>query len=291
MQSIIKSSACITAILAAFMFFLGCTPENANLKKSDYRTVRSDDSRNDSGYDEEDNDFSEDADDRAVSAKETEPDEVDAESNGDTSYTKDKYYQTGAASWYGREFDGKKTASGERFDMNELTAAHKTLPFGTIVSVKNFETGKTVRVRINDRGPFRAKRILDVSYAAAKKLGMLKQGEAKVGLVIVKKGNRDEDYDKDRDNDLEAVSGDSADYDSADSGSYAVQAGAFYSKRNADTLKERIEQMTGNDVVVVHDGDMYKVRIEGLNTKKDVSRIKKALSEEDIPSYVINKNE
>jgi len=100
------------------MFFLGCTPENANLKKSDYRTVRSDDSRNDSGYDEEDNDFSEDADDRAVSAKETEPDEVDAESNGDTSYTKDKYYQTGAASWYGREFDGKKTASGERFDMN-----------------------------------------------------------------------------------------------------------------------------------------------------------------------------
>lgn len=291
MQSIIKSSACIMAILAAFMFFQGCTPENANLKKSDYRTVKSDDSRNDSGYDEEDNDFSEDGDDRAVSAKKTEPDEEDAESNGETSYTKDKYYQTGAASWYGREFDGKKTASGERFDMNELTAAHKTLPFGTIVSVKNFETGKTVRVRINDRGPFRAKRILDVSYAAAKKLGMLKQGEARVGLVIVKKGTGDEDYDRDRDNDLEAVSGDSADNDLADSGSYAVQAGAFYSKRNADTLKGRIEQMTGNDVVVVHDGDMYKVRIEGLDTKKDVSRIKKVLSEEDIPSYVINKNE
>lgn len=291
MQSIIKSSACIVAILAVFMFFLSCTPENANLKKSDYRTVKSDDSRVDSGYDEEDNDFSEDGDDRAVSSKKTERDEEDAESDGDTSYTKEKYFQTGAASWYGREFNGKKTASGERFDMNELTAAHKTLPFGTIVSIKNFETGKTVRVRINDRGPFRAKRIIDVSYAAAKKLGMLKQGEARVGIVIVKKGSGDEDSGTGQDNDLEAVSDDSAGNDSTESGSFAVQAGAFYSKRNADTLKGRIEQMTGNDVVVVHDGDMYKVRIEGLNSKKDVSRIKKTLSEEDIPSYLINRNE
>ncbi len=289
MQSIIKGSTCIVAILAVFMFFMSCTPETANLKKSDYRTVKSDDSRDVSGYDEEDNDFSEDGDARAVSSKKSDRDEEDAESDEDSSYTKEKYYQTGAASWYGREFDGKKTASGERFDMNELTAAHKTLPFGTIVSVKNFDTGKTVRVRINDRGPFRAKRILDVSYAAAKKLGMLKQGEARVGLVIVKKRSGDEDSD--RNDDLEAVSGDSAGDDSSDSGSYSVQAGAFYSKRNADNLKERIEQVTGNDVVVVHDGDMYKVRIEGLNTKKEVTRIKKVLSEEDIPSYLINRNE
>lgn len=287
MQSLFKSSACIVAILAVFMFFVSCTPENANLKKSDYRTVKADDSRNDAGYDEENNDFSDDGENHAVSAKKSSDDEEDAESDEDSSYTKEKYYQTGPASWYGREFDGKKTASGERFDMNEMTAAHKTLPFGTIVSVKNFDTGKTVRVRINDRGPFRAKRIIDVSYAAAKKLGMLKTGEARVGLVIVKKGSGEEDNGSD----VEAVSGDSAGDESMDGGNYAVQAGAFYSKKNADNLKERIEQMTGNDVIVVHDGDMYKVRIEGLNTKKEVTRIKKALSDEEIPSYVIHKNE
>jgi rare lipoprotein A len=288
MQSLLKSSACIVAILAVFMFFLSCTPENANLKKSDYRTVKSDDSRNTSGYDEEDNDFSDDGEDSAVSAKKPQNEDENAGSDEDSSYTKEKYFQTGAASWYGREFEGKKTASGERFDMNELTAAHKTLPFGTIVSIKNFDTGKTVRVRINDRGPFRAKRIIDVSYAAAKKLGMLKKGEARVGLMIVKKGSGSEE---DQNDDLEAVSGDSTTDNAAETGSFAVQAGAFYSKRNADTLKGRIEQMTGNDVVVVHDGEMYKVRIEGLNTKKEVNRLKKVLSDEDIPSYIINRNE
>jgi rare lipoprotein A len=285
MQSQFKTWATIVAILAVSAFFLSCTPENANLKKSDHKVAKSGQTSDDSGYDEESNDFEEDAGDEAVSVKKSKSDDKE-ESDDDSSYTKDTYYQTGMASWYGREFDGKKTASGERFDMNELTAAHKTLPFGTIVSVKDFETGKTVKVRINDRGPYRGKRILDVSYGAAKKLGIIKKGETKVGIKIVKKGSGSADDEGENGNNLEAVSGDTARDDSG-SGNFAVQAGAFYSKRNADNLKTRIEQLTGNDVVVVHDGDMYKVRIEGLNTKKEVSRIKKALSDEEIPSYLV----
>lgn len=290
MQSIFKTWASIVAVLAVFIFFVSCTPENANLKKSDHKIAKSGQSSDDSDYDEESNDFSDDGEDQEVSAKKVQSDD-DAESDDDSSYTKEKFYQTGVASWYGREFDGKKTASGERFDMNELTAAHKTLPFGTIVMVKDFDTGKTVKVRINDRGPYRGKRILDVSYGAARKLGMLKKGEAKVGLRIVKKGSGSVEDDQDGGNDLEAVSGDTARDDSSGSGNFAVQAGAFYSKRNADNLKGKIEQMTGNNVIVVHDGDMYKVRIEGLNSKKEVIRVKKVLSDEDIPSYVINRNE
>ena len=84
--------------------------------------------------------------------------------------------QRGVASWYGPGFHGRLTANGERFDMNELTAAHKTLPFGTRVLVHNPRTGKEVVVRINDRGPFIKGRMLDLSKAAAKALGVTSRG-------------------------------------------------------------------------------------------------------------------
>ncbi len=79
--------------------------------------------------------------------------------------------QTGAASWYGKAHAGRKTASGERFDPNALTAAHRSLPFGTRVRVTNLENGKSVVVRVNDRGPFRGGRIIDLSRAAARAIG------------------------------------------------------------------------------------------------------------------------
>jgi len=97
-----------------------------------------------------------------------------------------QYYQVGIASWYGPGFHGRRTASGEIYDMFALTAAHKTLPFGTIVKVVDLDTGRSVVVRINDRGPFIKGRIIDLSYAAAQELGMVKKGLAKVGLKIVK---------------------------------------------------------------------------------------------------------
>jgi rare lipoprotein A len=100
-----------------------------------------------------------------------------------------RYYQVGIASYYADEFHSRKTSSGESFDMFDLTAAHNTLPLGTIVRVYNFENGKSVVVRINDRGPFKKGRIIDLSLGAAQKLGMEKTGTARVGIEILKPGN------------------------------------------------------------------------------------------------------
>lgn len=98
-----------------------------------------------------------------------------------------QYDQVGIASWYGPGFHGKRTANGEIYDMYALTAAHKTLPFHTIVKVVDLETGRWVVVRINDRGPFVPGRIIDLSYAAAKELGIVEKGLARVGLKVLKR--------------------------------------------------------------------------------------------------------
>jgi rare lipoprotein A len=93
--------------------------------------------------------------------------------------------ETGQASWYGKAHHGRRTASGERFDMHALTAAHRTLPFGTIVRVTDLKSRKSVNVRINDRGPFRRDRIIDLSYEAARKLGIVARGTARVEINVV----------------------------------------------------------------------------------------------------------
>jgi rare lipoprotein A len=120
--------------------------------------------------------------------------------------------ERGVASWYGPGFDGRRTASGERYDMDDLTAAHPRLPFGTLVEVRNLDNGRTVRVRINDRGPFEKNRIIDLSKGAAKSIGMLGPGTARVELVAVGRlpfGPR----------------------------GFAVQVGAFQEQRRADDLR------------------------------------------------------
>jgi rare lipoprotein A len=151
------------------------------------------------------------------------------------------YYQTGLASWYGREFNGKTTASGEKFDMNDSTAAHKSIPFGSIVEVTNLDNGKTTRVKINDRGPYKGSRIIDLSHYAAKQIGLVETGVSMVGINIIRRGNNTETAevvqpkkstmmkvvnDDDMEAEDEAVS--------ISSGVFTIQAGAFYSKRNAD---------------------------------------------------------
>lgn len=97
----------------------------------------------------------------------------------------------GMASYYAEDFDGKPTASGEKYDMHAMTAAHKTLPFNTMVRVTNVENNRSVIVRINDRGPFKGDRIIDVSYSAAKQLGLILNGTARVVLDIIS-GDADE---------------------------------------------------------------------------------------------------
>lgn len=95
----------------------------------------------------------------------------------------------GVASYYGEKYNGRRTSSGEIFHMNSLTAAHRDYPFGTIVKVTNLANGKTVLVKINDRGPLVDGRIIDLSYGAAKILDMLKSGTAKVRIDILKWGD------------------------------------------------------------------------------------------------------
>lgn len=99
------------------------------------------------------------------------------------------YYQVGIASWYGPNFHGNRTANGEIFDMNKMTAAHKSLPFETKVRVTDLKSNRSVTVRINDRGPFIKGRILDLSRRAAEKLGIIDTGTAEVGLQIIQWGH------------------------------------------------------------------------------------------------------
>lgn len=126
-----------------------------------------------------------------------------------------EYTEQGVASWYGAPFDGRRTSDGEIYDMHDLTAAHRTLPFNSIVRVTNLTNGKQVNVRINDRGPFVANRIIDLSYSAASAIGMVGPGTAEVRLDVV--GGPD-----------------------PSSGFFGVQVGAFELRENADRLRKEL---------------------------------------------------
>jgi len=231
------------------------------------------------------------------------------ESGANADYDRaENYYQKGYASWYGREFHGKTTASGEKFDMNLLTAAHKTLPFGTIVEVTNLENGKTVKLKVNDRGPYRGNRIIDLSFNAARELEMIKKGEVKVGIRIIKMGDNsaandtgrkkneyvepvsDEEYPYQEDKPVkkETVVKDGG-YDeySGDYDSMKLQAGAFYSRKNAQPQKEIIEGLTDRPVKIIQDGEYFKIRIEGIKSKKELDHIKEMLNSENIQSFSV----
>lgn len=104
-----------------------------------------------------------------------------------TAYADLPVYQNGKASWYGSYHHGRKTASGERFNMYGLSAAHRTLPLGTMIEVTNKDTGKTVTVKVNDRGPYHGNRILDLSKGAASKLGMISNGVGNIQITVLSK--------------------------------------------------------------------------------------------------------
>ena len=219
---------------------------------------------------------------------------VEPEESDDSNYQKEKFFQTGMASWYGREFHGKKTASGEKFNMNDLTAAHKTLAFGTILEVKNLDNGKTVKVKINDRGPYKGERIIDLSYDAAKEIGMVSKGEVLVGINIIGKASakKSKIKSKIKPRDVEPVSedqeADNEDQKQSKKESLSIQAGAFYSKKNADKQTGRIEELiSGADIQVIHEGDLYRVVIQGISSKREAEKFRKILSKEKISTYVI----
>ncbi|MFO7729465.1 MAG: septal ring lytic transglycosylase RlpA family protein [Spirochaetia bacterium] len=125
--------------------------------------------------------------------------------------------ETGYASWYGGKFQGRQTASGEVFDTNQLTAAHKTLPFGTVVEVTNLDNGKSIEVRINDRGPFVEGRIIDLSRAAATKIGLMSSGIAPVKVKIIHSADP-----------------------SPELSHYSIQVASFSGRKNAQLLYSRL---------------------------------------------------
>jgi rare lipoprotein A len=179
------------------------------------------------------------------------------------------YVERGIASWYGKKFHGRTTSSGERYDMYAMTAAHKTLPLPTYVRVTNLSNGRSVVVRVNDRGPFHPNRIIDLSYAAAQKLDMLRSGTALVEVRAV---------GGERPTPVVAAAGDKA--DGAVSGDWRdqshlrnriyVQVGAFTSRQNADQLLNRLLQARFTSVQILNfeeqEKRLHRVRIGPLDT-------------------------
>jgi len=160
-----------------------------------------------------------------------------------------RYVERGIASWYGDEFHGNPTASGEIYDMYQLTAAHKTLPLGTSVMVTNLENRRFVRVRINDRGPFVKGRIIDLSYEAARVIGMAEKGTARVEVVAF--GVTDRLLDEDP--------------------VYAVQVGSFRDRKNAESLLRQLQRVSAGAYMTVletNQGNYYRVRVGRFDTRE-----------------------
>lgn len=160
--------------------------------------------------------------------------------------------QVGYASWYGAEFHGRRTASGELFNMYDLTAAHRTLPIGTTVMVTRLDNHRSVKVRINDRGPFARGRIIDLSYASAKMIGLDKDGVVKVRLEVVSSPGR------------------TSTYRTSHSTCYTIQVGSFAKSENA----RRLKNILAKDFRSVHisrtksaNSIYYQVRVGTYRTK------------------------
>lgn len=162
-----------------------------------------------------------------------------------------KHREEGLASWYGPGFHGKPTASGEIFDMHALTAAHRTLPLGTMVEVRNLENGRTTVARINDRGPHKRGRIVDLSLGAAEELGIERSGVARVRLTVVRA----------------AV---------VEPSSYWVQVGAFQQEENARALLADLERRYPDAEIEVDEG-WFQVRVPSGAKKRAAETLERKL--------------
>jgi rare lipoprotein A len=168
----------------------------------------------------------------------------------------------GLASWYGGKFHGRLTSSGEVFNTNEMTAAHRTLPFGTIVKVINLDNGRSAIVKINDRGPFVEGRIIDLSRAAAEEIGMVGQGVARVSLTIVSFETAAE--------------------------LYAIQVGAFGVEANAQKARDTLE--TAGYVVSLEKTALgfTRVAVRAI-AAKDLEATERRIAELGYASYLVRR--
>lgn len=167
------------------------------------------------------------------------------------------YREEGIASWYGEEFHGRRTASGEVFDMNGLTAAHLTLPLGTILKVTNSRNGRSVQVKVNDRGPFVSGRMLDLSYGAANRLGIVGTGTGPVSIEVVRLAG------------------------STTPAAYTIQAGAFVMAENAVRLKERLNARYQSITIQRFETNLqqfYRVRVGSYSTQSLAEKVARQLA-------------
>lgn len=167
-----------------------------------------------------------------------------------------RYKARGMASWYGTKFHKQRTSSGEPYDMYVMSAAHKTLPLPTYVRVKNLNNGKIAVVKVNDRGPFHSDRIIDLSYAAALKLGVFPKGTALV--------------------EVEALAG------PAGEGRYYIQAGAFTSVALAKQLKTKLGRLSNSPITIEHYRKHYIVRVGPFNNKNTMDNLKQKLTQNGV---------
>ncbi len=177
------------------------------------------------------------------------------------------FRERGIASWYGADFHGKKTSNGEIYNMHDMTAAHKTLPLGTRVRVFNLENNKETEVRVNDRGPFVHGRIIDLSYEAARRIGVVGPGTAQVEINAIGQ-------------EITPGTGRVVPVDYY-SGNFTFQVGAFIDKNNAERLKAKLDEKYQNAHIIIYDsGDRiyYRVRVgrcQNLNSMAEYEEVLK----------------
>jgi len=201
------------------------------------------------------------------------------------------YDETGVASWYGKKFHGKATANGERYDMHTMSAAHKTLPMPTMVRVTNLDNGRSVVVRVNDRGPFVKSRIIDLSYAAARSLGYDKKGTAHVRVQTLDGNtstarNRPPVVPKS----TQHVSNNSVAYSpvSIQDGRIYVQLGAFSARSNANQLRqELVDSFPSIRIHHKSQPDLYRVRIGPFNKVSETESIIISLQKQGYNNTVV----
>ncbi len=182
------------------------------------------------------------------------------------------FSERGMASWYGTKFHGKRTSSGEPYDLYGMTAAHKTLPLPTYVKVTNLQNGRSVIVKVNDRGPFHDDRIIDLSYSAAAKLGILGHGTGKVEVSAI---------DTETGGSLQLASATPAVTQTSAAQTLYLQVGAFSSQENAERLRNEILAQQIADVRIVEAagtaGTFYKVQIGPLGDTSEADRVAREL--------------
>jgi rare lipoprotein A len=185
------------------------------------------------------------------------------------------YVETGKASWYGDKFHGRLTSNGEIYDMHKKTAAHKTLPFDTVVKVVNLADNSFTIVRINDRGPFVKGRSIDLSYAAAKEINLIGPGVADVKIIALAK---EAPHPEEPNNSTTVV-----ELPDFKEGEFTVQIGAFQNKDNAQKLVDRFKsQYEYADILPYTDQDnrtLFRVHISKSKTLAEAAQIEKTLEE------------